>query len=117
MKDKYGWVGWFILMAGFGVWAMNAGALSDPLTRFTSYEITCSSTGATFRNTAGFTPTHAIKLLNGSTEIFLGGRNVNATTLGTSLAANASLSLDGSAASLYCITASGTSVVDVFGAD
>lgn len=107
----------FIGIVSLVFWPSESRALSDPLTRFTSYEISCTTTAKTFRNIGGFTPTKAVQYTNGATQIFIGGSNVNATTLGTPLAVSGVLSIDGSAAALYCITASGTSTVDVFGAD
>lgn len=88
-----------------------------PLGRFRAYEVTCTSTGAPLAPPALQGAPHrfqSFEMTNGATEIFLGGSNVNDTGgVGKSLAASATKAIDGDPAALWCITASGSSVVTI----
>lgn len=99
------------------LWSNKTEALSDPLSRFVSWEKTCTTTASSFRPSSGLSPVHGFEFTNGATQIFIGGINVNATTLGYAVAAAGVKSIDGAASSLYCITAAGSSTVDLLGAD
>ena len=117
MKLNLHVIGAFLCLAALMIFGKNSEALSDPLTRYVSWEVTCNGTAKALKPTSGFVPSKAFELTNGGTDIFLGGINVNATTLGYSVAANAAKSYDGSPAGLYCITAGGSSTVNLLGAD
>jgi hypothetical protein len=109
-------VGGLALAAFFGL-PDRAEALSDPLSRWVSWEVSCGTAATSLKPAAGFLPRKSFEITNGATEIFIGGANVNATTLGYSVAAAGKMSLDGAPSGLYCITASGSSTVNLLGAD
>lgn len=88
-----------------------------PLGRFRAYEVTCGATAARLSPPAlqgAPSRFQSFELTNGSTVIYLGGDNVNDTGgVGKSMAADATKSIDGDPAALWCITASGTSIVSI----
>ena len=106
------------LVALLVVLASIVGISSDsvalqPLGRVRSYEVTCTTTPKRLSPASGYVPTSAFKFTNGAVQIFIGGSDVNTTTLGTPYAASAKESLDAAPREVWCMTASGSSVVDI----
>ena len=106
------------LIMGFGLlaYSQKSEALSDPLTRFVAWTVTCDSTARSLKPASGFVPSKGFEITNGSAIIFLGGSTVNTTTLGYPIAASAAKSIDGHPGALFCVSAT-SSVVELLGAD
>lgn len=110
------WVIAFILGI-VGLVAVPSVADGGTIAKVKAYEISCTTTA---RNMAAVatapdqTPGNTILFKNGATEIFIGGSDVTATTKGYPVAASAEKGMDVKPGSLYCITAAGSSTVEVF---
>ncbi len=106
------------LVALLVVLASVVGLSSDsealqPLGRIRSYEVTCDTTPRRLSPTTGYVPSSAFKFVNGATQIFIGGSDVNTTTTGTPYAASSRESLDATPREVWCVTSSGSSTVDI----
>lgn len=110
----------YVLLAvacGLALWfAKPTQALSDPLSRFVAWTVTCNSTARSLAPASGFIPRKGFEITNGAAVIYLGGSNVNTTTLGYPIAIDGVKSIDGAPSALYCVSA-GSSVLELLGAD
>lgn len=109
------WVIAFILGA-VGLVAIPGKADGGTLAKVKAYTVSCTTSARTLAESTTrpeLTPGHALRITNGATQIFLGGSNVDATDNGYPLAASTEMSMDIKAGAVFCVTAAGSSTVEV----
>jgi hypothetical protein len=121
MKNKkyiFAYLGLFAAFAA--LLALKSNALSDPLGKGGSYEVTCGTTATAMGPATPFVTYHAFRVWNNSTTpVFIGGANVATTLTGmpyctdTAVCISASESIDATPGGFFCRVASGTVVVKV----
>lgn len=105
-----------VVLGLLGLLARPSQADGGTIAKLKAYTVTCSGTARTMAASTTrpeLTPGNAITFTNGATQIFIGSSNVDATTNGYPVAVDAEKTMDVKPGELWCITAGGSSTVEV----